>query len=142
MLRIEHRRPENDVMILDVIGKIAPGAPERTLANAVTSAILKGYRKLVLNLAETTSSDASGISALLGAYLEMRNAGGELKLVNIERRFAQQLKVVSLLAYFDVCESEQDALASLGAAPRASARTPDSPHGQWASEVATSSVYF
>jgi len=142
MLRIEQRRPENDVMILDVIGKIAPGAPERTLANAVTSTILKGYRKLVLNLAETTSSDASGISALLGAYLEMRNAGGELKLVNIERRFAQLLKVVSLLAYFDVCESEQDALASFGSAPRASARTPDSPHGQWASEVATSSVYF
>lgn len=117
MLRIEHRRV-NDVIVLDVKGKITPGDPERALATAVSSTILQGCRKLVLNLAETTSSDASGISALLDAYLQMRASGGELKLVRIERRFAQLLIVVALYTYFDVRESEQEALASFGSASR------------------------
>jgi len=117
MLRIDHRRVK-DVTVLDVKGQIAPGDPELALAAAVRFAIRQGYRKLVLNLAEATSSDASGISALLDALLQMRAAGGELKLVQIERRFAQLLIVVALYTYFDVRESEREALASFGSASR------------------------
>lgn len=117
MLRIEHRRM-NDAIVLDVKGKIAPGDPEHAFAAAVRSAVRQGYRKLVLNLAEATSSDASGISALLDAYLQMRASGGELKLLRIERRFAQLLTVVALYPYFDVRESEEEALASFRSASR------------------------
>ena len=105
-------RPIGDVMILDLHGRIASGPAEIDLGDKVRSVLLCGHRKLLLNLAEVTSSDASGVSALLGALLAARECKAEVRLVNVTRRLTDSLIVVALYRYFSAFDSEQEALVS------------------------------
>ena len=109
MLHIESRLVD-DVLILDLIGRVASGEPQELVTRRIQSALHAGYRRLVVNLEHATSADASGVSALLGAYLAARDAGGDLRLVNI-RRFAELLILTPLYTSFDVSDSEEEALA-------------------------------
>lgn len=105
-------RPVGDVMILDLGGRIASGPAEIDLGDKVRSILLCGYRKLLVNLAEVTSTDASGVSALLGALLAARESQAEMRLVNVTSRLTDSLIVTALYRYFAVDESEQKALVS------------------------------
>ena len=126
MLRIASRCAD-DVAVLELDGRIAPGDPQAEIAAAVKMTLQRGYRKLVLNLTAARTSDTSGISALLDAYLQARAVGAQLKLVNIERRFAQLLIVVALYTYFDVYTSEEAAVASFDSSPEAPIDTTSAP---------------
>jgi anti-sigma B factor antagonist len=111
MLRMTER-PAGDVMILDLQGTITPGPAEVDLGDKVRSILYSGYRKLLLNLANVTSSDASGVSALLGTLICARNSQAEVKLLNVTRRMTDVLIIVALHRYFATFDSEQEALAS------------------------------
>jgi anti-anti-sigma factor len=116
-----------DVMILDVRGTIAAGAPEVKLRDKVRSILYRGHRKMLLNLAEATSSDASGVSAFLGALLDARDAGAELRLVHVTARIEDLRIIVALYRYFTVFDSEDDAVASF----RAGRTAPDAAASGW-----------
>jgi anti-anti-sigma regulatory factor len=104
-----------DVMILDVCGTIATGAPEVELRDKVRSILYRGHRKVLLNLAEATSSDASGVSAFLGALLDARDVGAELRLLHVTARIDDVRILVALYRYFTVFDSEIEGVASFGA---------------------------
>ena len=114
MLQIQHRRV-GDVTILDIDGRITPGPAERAVGGAVASAVRAGCRKLLLNLARATSTDTAGINVLVGAYGIMRNVGGQLGLLQIERRYAQLLVFAAVYGSFDIFVSEDEALEKFGA---------------------------
>jgi anti-anti-sigma regulatory factor len=116
-----NERPMGDVMVLEVSGRIAAGAPEVEFGNAVRGILLRGYRKVLLNLARATSSDASGVSALVGALLDAREAAAELRLVGMARQTDLRI-LVALHRYFDVCASESEGLASFNGTPAAAGR--------------------
>ena len=110
MLRMTER-PNGDVMILDLHGTISPGQ-DADLGDKVRRILYRGHRKLVLNLANATSSNATGVSALLTTLLTARDCNAELRLVNVTRRMTDLLIIVALYRYFDVCDSEQEAIES------------------------------
>ena len=114
MLQMKER-PSGDVMVLDVRGSIASGAPEVEVGDKVRSILFRGYRKVLLNLAGATSSDASGVSAFLGALIEARAVGADVRLLHVTRRMTDLRIIVALHRYFTVFESEGEALDSFGA---------------------------
>ena len=120
-------RMSGEVMILDVCGTIAAGGSEVHLRDKVRSILYRGHRKVLLNLAEATSSDASGVSAFLGALLDAREARADLRLVHVTTRIDDLRIIVALYRYFTVFESEEDAVASFGAELTA----PDAAAGEW-----------
>ena len=101
------------MMILDVNGDVDPGPAELVLGAKVHGVLACGYRKILLNLAGMTSSNASAINALLGALRATREAGAELKLSNVGRRLKSLLILVALHRHFEVFDSEQGAVTSL-----------------------------
>lgn len=111
MLRMTERQT-GDVMILDLHGRIAAGTPEVELRDKVRSVLYRDYRKVLLNLEGATSSDASGVSAFLGALIDARAAGADLRLVHVTTRMEDLRIIVALYRYFTVFESEADAVAS------------------------------
>ena len=112
MLRMKER-PVGEVMILDVQGTVSPDSvAEAAFDDNVRSVLRRGYRKILLNLAAMTSSDASGISALLGALHLTREAGAELRLLHVTRRLEDILIIVALHRYFVAYGSEAEALES------------------------------
>ena len=110
-------RPIGDVMILDLHGRIASGPAETDLGDKVRSVLRCGYRKILLNLAAVTSTDASGVSAMLGALLAARECKAQVRLVNVTRRLKDLLIIVALHRYFSAFDSEEDALVSFRPQP-------------------------
>ena len=64
---------------------------------------------LVVDLADVEFCDSSGLSALLIADRKMKEHGGMVKLVNVQKKVASLIKISMLDRVFDVEETPQRA---------------------------------
>ena len=110
-LRIDSREVSH-VTILDVQGRIVLGDEIHHLRDAVRNLIAEGKKKIILNLAELDYIDSSGVGELVGAFTTVRNAGGELKLLNLTQKVHDVLHVTKLYTVFDIREDEFTAVKS------------------------------
>jgi anti-sigma B factor antagonist len=110
-LNITERR--NDlIVILDLEGNIRLGDGSAELHEALRLLVEKGNRKILINLADVSHIDSSGLGELVSAYTTLRNAGGELKLLNLSNRVHELMTMTKLLTVFDVYENEPEAIQS------------------------------
>jgi anti-sigma B factor antagonist len=110
-LKIETREVAH-VTILDVQGRIVLGDEIGELRDAVRKLVAEGKKKIVLNLAEVDYIDSSGVGELVGSYTTVRNAGGELKLLNLTQKVHDVLHVTKLYTVFDIRNDEFTAVKS------------------------------
>jgi anti-anti-sigma factor len=103
----------NDVTILDLWGRstIDDGESE-LLSEQLRALTAKGKRKLLLNLANLTRVDSSGVSVIVEMYVALERQGGELKLLGPCGRVLEVLTVFRLLDAIPSFEEETQALAS------------------------------
>jgi anti-sigma B factor antagonist len=78
-------RPVDGVTIVDLSGNITLGEGSAMLRKTVKGLAQQGSSKIVLNLAGVNAIDSTGLGELVSAYTSLRNAGGELKLLNLTR---------------------------------------------------------
>src|ERR1035438_5301553 len=102
-LKIDTREVAH-VTILDVRGRIVLGDEIGDLRDAVRGLLAEGKKKIILNLAEVDYIDSSGVGELVGAFTTVRNAGGELKLLNLSQKVHDVLYVTKLYTVFDRSE--------------------------------------
>ena len=69
-------------------------------------------RNLVLNLAGVDYIDSTGLGALVMCATTVRKAGGNVKLVNLNRRNIELLVMTKLATVFEIFTDEQDAINS------------------------------
>jgi anti-sigma B factor antagonist len=105
-------RQVDGIMILDLSGRITLGEGSVTLRDAVRDVLAKGTKHILLNLAEITYIDSSGIGELVSAFTTVKNAGGELKLLNLTKKVHDLLQITKLYTVFDVKDDEASAVAS------------------------------
>jgi anti-sigma B factor antagonist len=110
-LKIEPREVAH-VTILDVQGRIVLGDEIGDLRDAVRNLLAEGKKKIILNLAEVDYIDSSGVGELVGAFTTVRNAGGELKLLNLSQKVQDVLYVTKLYTVFDIRDDEFTAVKS------------------------------
>jgi anti-sigma B factor antagonist len=96
--------------ILDCKGKLILGQPTAALRDAVRDAVQDGTLKVVLNLADVSYIDSSGIGEMISGYVHVKNLGGNLSLLSLKEKFHRLLIIAKLLAIFDVYDDEQKAL--------------------------------
>jgi anti-sigma B factor antagonist len=101
-----------DVVIVDFSGKITLGEGSSLLRRTIKEMIDRGYKKLLINLEDVDYIDSSGIGELVSAYTTVRNAEGELKLLNLTKRVHDLLQITRLFTVFDVQSEEEKALRS------------------------------
>jgi anti-sigma B factor antagonist len=129
-LGLENRTPQKmqtntrqigDVVVVDISGRITLGEGNVILREMVRELGDKGNRKIVLNLGEVNYVDSSGIGELVKTHTSVRNQGGKLKLVNINKRLSDLLQMTRLSSVFDIESDEASAVGSLGSevAPKA-----------------------
>ena len=106
-------RRVNDVRIVDVFGRITLGEGSSMLRDALRAMANEG-EKILLNLAELTYLDSSGIGVLVGCFATLRNQGGNLKLLNLTSRVKDLLLITKLYTVFEVYEDEAAAIESFG----------------------------
>ena len=110
-MRINTREVQG-VTILDISGRITLGDETGTLRDAVRDLLSKGIKKIVLNLAEVSYIDSTGVGELVGSLMSVRNAGGDLKLMNLSQKVQDVVHVTKLYTVFDIKEDEFTAVKS------------------------------
>ena len=105
-------REVGGVTIVDLSGKITLGEGGITLREEVRKLLAEGKKKIVLNLAEVNYIDSSGLGELVSAYTAVKNAGGELKLLNLTSKVRDLLVITKLVTVFDVKDDEASAVSS------------------------------
>jgi anti-sigma B factor antagonist len=103
-------RKSGDVTVLDPRGRSTIGGESKLLSNHLQKLVAKGVRKPLLNLADLTQVDSSGVSTIVETYVSLKHRGGDLKLLRPEGRV---LEVFNLLHLLEIIPSfEDEALAS------------------------------
>ena len=105
-------RDVSGVTIVDLSGKITLGEGGLTLRDEVRKLLAAGQKKIVLNLGEVNYIDSSGLGELVSAYTAVKNAGGELKLLNLTSKVRDLLVITKLVTVFDVKDDEAAAVAA------------------------------
>jgi len=105
-------REVSHVTIVDVRGRIVLGDEIGELRSAVHRLIDEGKKKIILNLADVDYIDSSGVGELVGCFTTVRNAGGELKLLNLTQKVHDVLQVTKLYTVFDIRDDEFHAVKS------------------------------
>jgi anti-sigma B factor antagonist len=105
-------REVSGVTIVDLSGKITLGEGGLTLRDEVRKLLAAGQKKIVLNLGEVNYIDSSGLGELVSAYTAVKNAGGELKLLNLTSKVRDLLVITKLVTVFDVKDDEAAAVAA------------------------------
>jgi anti-sigma B factor antagonist len=110
-LKIDTREVAH-VIILDITGRIVLGDEIGTLRDAVRALVAEGKKKIILNLVGVDYIDSSGVGELVGSFTTVRNAGGELKLLNLTQKVHDVLHVTKLYTVFDIKDDEFTAVRS------------------------------
>jgi anti-sigma B factor antagonist len=105
-------REVSGVTIVDLSGKITLGEGGMTLREEVRKLLADGSKKIVLNLGDVNYIDSSGLGELVSAYTAVKNAGGELKLLNLTSKVRDLLVITKLVTVFDVKDDEASAVSS------------------------------
>jgi len=105
-------REVGHVTILDIHGRIVLGDEIGDLRSAVRNLVAEGKKKIILNLAAVDYIDSSGVGELVGSFTTVRNAGGELKLLNLTQKVHDVLHVTKLYTVFDIRDDEFTAVKS------------------------------
>jgi anti-sigma B factor antagonist len=105
-------RQVGDVTVIDAVGRITLGEGSSTFRDSVKDLVTKGNKKILMNLAEVSYIDSSGIGELVSGFTTVSNAGGNLKLLKLTKRIQDLLQITKLYTIFEVFDDEATALAS------------------------------
>jgi anti-sigma B factor antagonist len=105
-------RQVGEVSVVDVAGRITLGEGSSALRDLLREMVGKGQKKILLNLGEVSYIDSSGIGELVSGFTTVTNSGGELKLLNLNKRVKDLLQITKLYTVFDVHEDEASAIRS------------------------------
>lgn len=101
-----------NVTVLNLAGNIKIGINNVRLR--VTFRILIKERKnyILLNLAEVSQIDSSGLGELIAGYVSVKKNGGELKLLHVNTLVRELMILTKLLTVFEIFEDENEAILS------------------------------
>ena len=107
-------RQVDKVTIVDISGRITLGEGSSTLRETVRDLLSKGQKKILLNLGDVSYIDSSGIGELVSSFTSVNNQGGQLKLLNLQKKVHDLLQITKLYTVFEVHTDEAAAVRSFG----------------------------
>ena len=113
-------RRVNGVTVVDVSGRVTLGDGSTELRNAIRKILSEGQKSILLNLAELTYLDSSGIGVLVSSFATLRSQQGQLKLIHLAGRVKDLLLITKLYTVFEVFDDEAVAIDSFSETPQES----------------------
>jgi anti-sigma B factor antagonist len=110
-LSVRTRKVDN-VLILDLAGRLTIGEPVLLLRETLRAHVADGDRNVVLNLGDVSYIDSSGIGEMVSGFTSVTNQGGQLKLLNLTKRVKDLLQITKLYTVFEVFDDEAAAVRS------------------------------
>lgn len=109
-----HERTAGAVTVLAPVGRLVltEAQPDAALRDTVIRMMLQGRRHFLLDLAQISQIDTSGLTLLVGAHLAVVKRGGHIKLLNPTKRIREIFRVTKLNTFFEVFDTESEAMGS------------------------------
>ena len=98
--------------ILDMSGRVTLGGGLADLRDSIREALAGDQKNILLNLAEVSYIDSSGLGQLIGSYATVTSRGGQMKLLNLQKRVNDLMQITKLLTVFETYTNEEAALRS------------------------------
>ena len=105
-------RNAKDIIIIDVIGEFELYESSR-IQEAIEKNISSNKKKFIMNFDHVTYVDSSGIKTLIICKEKVKEADGELKMINIQGSIKRIFELTKLIDFFDIEKTEDDAVKSL-----------------------------
>ena len=100
-------RGDGDTVLVDVTGAVGRDTSAPTeLLGRVRDLVTRGYKNILLNLAQVTYMDSVMLGALVQGYVSSAKQGSSLKLVQPPPRVRELLTVTKLNTVFEMLEAE------------------------------------
>jgi anti-sigma B factor antagonist len=96
-------------VVLDLSGHLVG---DSLLKDKVNSLVFQGRRQILLNLADVSYVDSSGLGELIAAHTAVARPGGQIKLLNLTKRVHDLLAITKLVTIFESYDLEAEALKS------------------------------
>jgi len=104
----------DDVVIIDLSGRITIGDGTLTIRDTFQELIQAGNAKFLVNLAGVDYIDSSGLGELVNFFTTVRKkVDGQVKLLSLTRRVRDLLQITKLLTVFEAFDNETEALKSM-----------------------------
>jgi anti-sigma B factor antagonist len=107
-----HQRDREGITILDLHGKLVMGKSDTVLRDFVQALFDGDNRQLILNLAQISEIDTSGMESLLFLSEVYSDAGGKLVLFNIAHSHGKVYELARLETVVEIYRDELDAVNS------------------------------
>lgn len=114
-------RQVGDVSVVDLSGRIVLGEESAKLRSVIGDLLSEGHTKILLNLADVSYIDSSGLGNLVSAFTTVKKNAGELKLLRLTAKVQDVMQITKLYTIFDVKEDEAAAIKSFGQSTAATA---------------------
>jgi anti-sigma B factor antagonist len=105
-------REVGDVTIIDMDGRITLGEGSTLLRDLIVQCLSTKHLKIIMNLAGINYIDSTGLGELVSGYRLVKSQGGELKLLNLNKKVTDLLQITKLYTVFDIHNQEAQAVAS------------------------------
>jgi len=106
------KNPQDDVMVLELSGKIMGGPDFEKFKDEVTTVVDGGFKKVILDLSGVPWINSTGLGILITGYHSIKAAEGVLKICAVKERVLSIFYISQLQNIFDVYETREEALAS------------------------------
>ena len=102
----------DDVMLVDLRGRVVLGEETELLRVRLKRLLEEGHRRIVLNLQEVAYIDSSGLSTLITSFVSARRQGGDVKLLRLTGRVSDVLQITKLSTVFEIYDTFDQAQRS------------------------------
>lgn len=104
-------RHVDDVIIVDFEGRLVAGTGDELLREVINELLAEGWKKILLNLSQTTRIDSAGVGELVASYKLAHRFGSEVKIWLEAGRVRKVLELSRIVVTIDVYDNENEALA-------------------------------
>jgi anti-sigma B factor antagonist len=106
-----HERIYGDIVVVDIHGPVDRESGGTTqLVIALKRLVTRGYKTVLLNVAELVEIDSVLLGAIVQAHTMVSRSGASLKLVNVTDRLRALLATTKLDRFIETAESEDKEL--------------------------------
>jgi anti-sigma B factor antagonist len=107
-------RSQSSVKVIRLRGRLNLGDAVDILRQTFDDLLAAGDTRFLLDLAEVTMLDSSGIGLLVRCLTSAKQSAGAVKLLNPSKFAVQTLKMTGLLNLFEVFDNLDRAVSSFG----------------------------
>ena len=115
ILTIERKSLANDLVVLEMAGRIVLGNDAKTVEWKVDELIKDNCKKVIFDLSRVSVLDSTGVGIVVMCHARIKKAGGSLHIAGADGMVDQTLRMTNVDRLIPMDPSVQEAAAALAA---------------------------